>query len=107
MFDKEEFDIQASVALKNGEQVIGFVLIQHTHGANNGHIWELGVHPDFKRRGYAKLMLAAVRDRLLQEDMKTVSLNFDTSNEPAMRLYQSYNFEEAWTQIGYAWMLES
>ncbi|MFW9803127.1 MAG: GNAT family N-acetyltransferase, partial [Candidatus Thorarchaeota archaeon] len=87
-------------------QVVGFALVKQTHGENNGHIWELGVHPDFKRRGYAKVMLTAVRDRLLQEGRETMSLNCDTSNEPAMRLYHSYNFEEIWTQIGYTWVPE-
>ncbi|MHA1938640.1 MAG: GNAT family N-acetyltransferase, partial [Candidatus Thorarchaeota archaeon] len=106
MFYKEDYDTRASVALKKNEHVVGFALVKKTHGENNGHIWELGVHPDFKRRGYAKLMLAVVRDRLLQEDMKTISLNYDTSNEPAMNLYRSYNFEEGWTQIGYTWKLE-
>ncbi|MHA2003777.1 MAG: GNAT family N-acetyltransferase [Candidatus Thorarchaeota archaeon] len=105
MFDKEDNDTRASIALMMSEQIIGFALVKKTHGENNGHIWELGVHPDFKRRGYARLMLGVVRDRLLQEDMKTVSLNYDTSNEPAMKLYRSYNFEAGWTQIGYTWIL--
>ncbi|MHA2020823.1 MAG: GNAT family N-acetyltransferase [Candidatus Thorarchaeota archaeon] len=105
MFDREDYDTRASVALKKSKHVVGFALVKQTHGENNAHIWELGVHPDFKRRGYAKLMLAVVRDRLLQEGMKTVSLNYDTSNEPAMKLYRSYNFKERWTQIGYTWIL--
>ncbi|MHA2141912.1 MAG: GNAT family N-acetyltransferase [Candidatus Thorarchaeota archaeon] len=107
MFDTDDYDTRASIALMNNEQVVGFALVKQTHGENNGHIWELGVHPDFKRRGYAKFMLAVVRDRLLQEDIETISLNYDTSNEPAMKLYRNYNFKEEWTQIGYTWIIET
>jgi ribosomal protein S18 acetylase RimI-like enzyme len=106
MFDTDDYDNRASIALIHNEQVVGFAFVKQTHGENNGHLWELGVHPELKRKGYAKLMLATVRDRLLQEEMRTISLNYDTSNEPAMRLYRSYNFEEIWTQIGYTWVLE-
>ncbi len=106
-FDKEEYDTQASVALKSGKLVVGFALIKHTHGEKNGHLWELGVHPDFKRRGYAKLMLADVKEKLLQKGMITLSLNYDRSNEPAVNLYRSLNFKEEWTQVGYTWMLEA
>ncbi|MFX1270856.1 MAG: GNAT family N-acetyltransferase [Promethearchaeota archaeon] len=80
MFDMDDYDNRASIALMNSEQVVGFALVKQTHGENNGHIWELGVHPDFKRRGYAKLMLTAVKDRLLEEGKETISLNCDTSN---------------------------
>ena len=107
MFARDEYDTRASIALMSSEQVVGFALVKQTHGPNNGHIWELGVHPDFRRKGYARLMLAVVRDRLLAEEMKTISLNYDISNEPAMRLYRSYNFEEEWTQIGYTWIVEA
>ncbi|MFW9967974.1 MAG: GNAT family N-acetyltransferase [Candidatus Thorarchaeota archaeon] len=106
MFDKEEYDNLASIALRKGERIVGFALVKHTHGEKNGHLWELGVHPDFKRRGFAKMMLGAVRRRLLQEEMKTLSLNCDRSNDPAFKLYQSYNFSEEWTQVGYTWMPE-
>ena len=106
MFDMDDYDTRASIALMDNQQVVGFALVKQTHGERNGHIWELGVHPDFKRKGYAKLMLAVVRARLLQDEMRTISLNYDTSNEPAMRLYRSYNFEEIWTQMGYTWILE-
>jgi ribosomal protein S18 acetylase RimI-like enzyme len=107
MFDRDEYDTQASIALMSSGQVVGFALVKQTHGPNNGHIWELGVHPDFKRKGYARLMLAVMRDRLLAEEMKTISLNYDISNKPAMMLYRSYNFEEKWTQIGYTWIVEA
>ncbi|UCE10960.1 MAG: GNAT family N-acetyltransferase [Candidatus Thorarchaeota archaeon] len=99
----DSFESSASLALSMDERVIGFALVRRTHGDNNGHLWEFGIHPEFRRRGLARFLMSAVRDRLEDQGFKTMSMNVDISNEPAYRFYKILGFEEAWGRVCHAW----
>jgi mycothiol synthase len=99
----ESFETNASLVLVEDERVIGFALVRRTHGEDNGHLWEFGIHPEFRRRGLARSLLHAVRAKLEGQGLESMSLNVDLDNESAYRLYLSLGFKEEWGRVCHAW----
>jgi ribosomal protein S18 acetylase RimI-like enzyme len=99
----ESFDGDASLVLVEDEKVIGFALVRRTHGEGNGHLWEFGILPEFRRKGLARSLLYAVRKRLDGLGLETMSTNVDLDNEPAYRLYLSLGLKEEWGRVCHAW----
>ncbi len=65
----------------------------------SGHIASLAVHPDSRRRGLGRWLLAAGIGYCLEAGWPTVELNVDCDNLPARRLYESVGFAPVY---GYA-----
>lgn len=57
---------------------------------------ELGMAllPGSRGRGIGKVLLAALLEDLRDRGAKQVSLSVDPRNEPAMKLYRGFGFEE-------------
>ncbi len=108
-FFEEAFDFTenlielASVALVHSSAVVGFSLVRPTHGEKNGHLWQMGVHPEYWRRGLAKYLLAEANERLRELRFTTMSLNVDIGNIPAYNLYKASGLHEDWCLVSYAW----
>ena len=102
----EPTDVHSSIVLKEKEDVIGFALVKRTHGPNNGHLWEFGVHPEHRRKGLGKLMLSIIREKLLEEGLESMSLNVDVANNPAYDLYKSFGLQYDRGWVSYAWISE-
>lgn len=101
-FERDDSYSSASFALRSNQRPIGFALVRNTHGPNNAHLWELGVHPDFQRRGLARFLISSVIHELVeQEQIETMSINCDIANTPAFNLYTSFGFKEDWRMISY------
>jgi ribosomal protein S18 acetylase RimI-like enzyme len=99
----DSFEASASLALLDDERVIGFALVRRTHGDDNGHLWEFGIHPEYARRGLARHLLYAVQERLQDQGLESMSMNVDLDNEPAYNLYRSLGFKEQWGRVCHAW----
>ena len=99
-------DVHTSIVIKEKEDVIGFALVKRTHGPNNGHLWEFGVHPEHRRKGLGKLMLSIIREKLLEEGLESMSLNVDVANNPAYDLYKSFGLQYDRGWVSYAWISE-
>lgn len=61
----------------------------------------MGVHPDFHRLGLGQAILAAVLQRLQIRSIQFVSLFTAADNVPAIKLYQSLDFQEQYTMLSY------
>ncbi|KAL4434799.1 hypothetical protein ABPG77_005326 [Micractinium sp. CCAP 211/92] len=55
------------------------------------HIMNVAVHPDHRRRGHARALLAALIS--LHRDAESALLEVRVSNEPALSLYSSMGFQ--------------
>jgi ribosomal-protein-alanine N-acetyltransferase len=75
--------------------IVGFVVgaVVSTHGRTFGHIKDLAVHPDQRRKGTARTLLAAALDRLESRGAQTVKLEVRVSNHGARQLYRNAGFE--------------
>ena len=109
-FFNESFDFTkplietASLALIHNSVVIGFSLVRPTHGEKNGHIWELGISPAFRRQGLAKYLIAEAKEQLEELGFTTMSLNVDTDNRIAFNLYKAIGLQEDWCMVTYGWL---
>lgn len=61
----------------------------------------MGVHPEFHRLGLGQAILAAVLQRLRIRNVQFVSLFTSADNHPAIKLYQSLDFQEQYTMLSY------
>ena len=106
-FDKEDEMIdEASIVLVEGTKIIGFTLIKPTHGEGNGHLWIMGVIPEYRRRQLGSKLLNQAIVTLKKQGYKTMSLVVDSSNEAAVKLYEKYHFVKGWRRITHAWKKE-
>jgi len=62
-----------------------------------GHIISLAVHPEHRRKGYAKLLIKELLRRFETNGVKVVRLEVRVSNKPAINLYSKMGFKIAYT----------
>ena len=60
---------------------------------DEAHITNLAVHPDFRRKGVAKLLLFDALEQCYKEKIKYLTLEVRVSNEGAINLYESFGFK--------------
>jgi ribosomal-protein-alanine N-acetyltransferase len=66
-----------------------------------GHITNVAVHPDFRRRGHARAVLSALMRLALGEGAEFMDLEVRVSNGAAIALYQGLGFKKAGLRKGY------
>lgn len=99
----EPLNEETSLILTKDQQIIGFSLVRPTHGAGNCHLWMLGVHPNYRRRGLGKSLLRLIMKKSAQHGFRTMSLACELNNKPAYKLYQGQGFKERFSKIDYSW----
>jgi ribosomal-protein-alanine N-acetyltransferase len=57
-----------------------------------GHITTIGVAPEYRRRGLARLMLHEIERSFLMRGVTTVRLEVRVGNEPAQLLYEQLGY---------------
>ena len=60
---------------------------------DEAHITNLAVHPDFRRKGVAKLLLFDALEQCYKEKIKYLTLEVRVSNEGAINLYENFGFK--------------
>lgn len=83
------------------ERIVGNISL-FANGMPQPDTWliaNVGVHPDFRRRGIGDQMLAAALDTIRRRGGRRALLQVDTDNQAARRLYERRGFsdERAWT----------
>jgi len=65
------------------------------HEAEHGeyYISNVGVHPDYQRRGYGARLLTFAEEQARKLGLKICSLIVNQHNESAIRLYQRYDYK--------------
>jgi ribosomal protein S18 acetylase RimI-like enzyme len=59
----------------------------------SGHITQLCVHPDFRRRGLARMMLDLAASCFLRQGVSEISLTVTEANSEAIDLYRAEGYE--------------
>jgi ribosomal-protein-alanine N-acetyltransferase len=90
------------VAERNGA-IAGFVVGDtiDRHGASVGHVKDLAVDPDYRRRGLGGRLLSEALSALGSAGIDRVKLEVRRSNEAAQALYTAFDFERHHTVPGY------
>jgi ribosomal-protein-alanine N-acetyltransferase len=85
--------IPGTIRLKaelNG-QAVGFAIGDRRSGHELGWVASLAVHPGHRRRGIARLLLAACEEALAT---RRIRLTLRTSNEAALALYRGAGYQQ-------------
>ncbi len=87
------FSTQASHVLvdRRSRELAGLVLGSRV-SPSSGHITQLCVHPDFRRRGLARMLLAVASHRFLRQGVGEISLTVTEANTQAIDLYKSEGY---------------
>ncbi len=93
---------EEALALLTGDSALGFVVMHGECAAayggmlcvlDEGQITNIATHPDHRRLGYARRVVAALLDAARARGLVTVTLEVRESNAAAIALYESFGFE--------------
>ncbi len=73
-----------------GDTIIGYICVNYI--IDEGHILNLAVHPDFRRRGIATKLVEDVLNELKEIDCRYLYLEVRVSNLEAKKFYEHLGF---------------
>ena len=90
---------RAYVVARIGTEIVGYAGLMLVIG--DGHITNVGVDPEHRRRGIATRMLLILTRRALEEGAEALTLEVRASNIGAQELYRQFGFVPAGVRKGY------
>ena len=92
-FDSLGFHVKCNLIMYN-DQVCGGMM---TATSNiRGMILEIGIIPEFRGKKIAKAVISDYLNELKRRQLYEVLLGVDSLNEPAIKLYERFNFTKTW-----------
>ncbi|MEK7735674.1 MAG: ribosomal protein S18-alanine N-acetyltransferase [Nitrospirota bacterium] len=82
-----------------GDRIAGYICANHV--ADEGHILNLAVHPDFRGRGIANTLVENILEELKENACRFLYLEVRASNNAARKLYEGFGFSVVGTRKGY------
>ena len=82
-----------------GDRIAGYICANHV--ADEGHILNLAVHPDFGRRGIANTLVENILEELKENACRFLYLEVRASNNAARKLYEGFGFSVVGTRKEY------
>ncbi|MCL5063144.1 MAG: ribosomal protein S18-alanine N-acetyltransferase [Nitrospiraceae bacterium] len=79
--------------------IVGYVCVKHI--ADECHLLDLAVHPDYRKCGIATMLLDNVMQGLRIEGCRFFYLEVRASNYAARKLYEKFGFNMVGTRKGY------
>jgi len=80
-------------------RIVGYICANHV--ADEGHILNLAVHHDFRRRGIAKTLVENILAELKENACRFLYLEVRASNNAARKLYEGFGFNIVRTRKAY------
>lgn len=71
------------------------------------HIKRIGIHPDFRSRGFAKRLMKRMLSLAAEESVCEVRLLVEQDNDAAIGLYRSFNFEVTGESVQFSSVVRS
>lgn len=98
---REELKHRFSIPLvvRSGQTIIGYICLWHIE--DQMEIANFAVSPDFRRRGIGREMMERVLWEAGERGCRNLILSVRESNRPAIELYTSCGFEEAYRKRNY------
>ena len=87
------------LVVTEGEQVVAYVGAQTV--IDSSDMMNIAVHPDFRRRGIAEMLVAALEEQLRQRGSQMLLLEVRDSNAPAIALYEKLGFRQVGLRKNY------
>jgi ribosomal protein S18 acetylase RimI-like enzyme len=93
------------LGLTVGDHLAGAVVI--THDSRKGWINRLVIHPNYRRRGYARRLIAAAEGVLGDEGIRVIAVLIESDNDASVALFHSAGYVEGDPGIHYLSKRES
>jgi ribosomal-protein-alanine N-acetyltransferase len=87
------------IVLKKDEEIVGYAGMWRLY--EEAHVTTIGVRRDLQRKGYGRVLFAALVQAAYDMGAKWVTLEVRTSNETATRMYESFGFKVIGRRKGY------
>lgn len=68
---------------------------------DEGHITNVAVHPDFRRKGIGEALITVLLNHTLENGILSHTLEVRASNDPAISLYSKFGFKPAGLRKNY------
>lgn len=81
--------VEGEAAIIDGE-IIGYLIVQCVY--DEGHILNLAVRPDYRRRGVAKILLKRFLEHVKKRNVSLMYLEVRVGNRAAQGLYFGFSF---------------
>ena len=82
-----------------GDNPLGFILTRQAQ--DEGEIITLGVDPDHRRQGLARLLVRAAESKLVNAGGRAMFLEVAENNQTARALYEALGYQEVGRREGY------
>lgn len=76
-----------------GKQYAGYVLVLYHKGQKAARIYGIAVHPDFRGKGFANMLMTTAEKEAIARKMQSMRLEVKVDNASARALYEKYGFE--------------
>ncbi len=87
------------IAIKQNNRIIGYIFM--SYGAEEAHVLNLCVLPDYRGKRYGMSLLQYAIDDIRQYNVKNIYLEVRSSNVVAIALYFDMGFNEIGIRKGY------
>jgi ribosomal-protein-alanine N-acetyltransferase len=94
-FDKEirENRLAFYIVAEIGSRLVGYAGLWCVE--DEGHITNVAVHPDFRRRGIGEALISVLLSHTIKNGIRSHTLEVRASNDAAISLYEKFGFEPA------------
>ena len=87
------------IVAKEDNVVVGYIGSQSVLG--EADMMNLAVHPDYRRMGVGRALVAALVASLKEKDVHSITLEVRSSNDPAKNLYFAMDFQQVGRRPNY------
>lgn len=92
-------DLSTQLVMEVDGQIIAFAIVWII--MDECHLANIAVHPDFRRRGVAEILLDKIIEIAREKKCIKIMLEVRKSNEAAIELYTKYRFEKVGIRKNY------
>ena len=103
-FNRDRPFHRSTVLVMRDNEMIGFNVVRVDE--DSAHIGPVGVIPEYQRQGIMKSVLNESFRQFQEDGIKSVRLDANRSNKPAIDLYTKFGLEEQYTQQIFTWRVE-
>ena len=72
--------------------LIGSIIVLLRRNIGNARIYSLNVHPEYRRKGIASMLMDSSEKLLMEKGFRNITLEVGVENKPAQSLYYSKGF---------------
>jgi ribosomal-protein-alanine N-acetyltransferase len=99
LYELEQNRVARCHVVREDDAIVGYLCLWEI--ADEIHVTNIAIHPDHRRRGIARELLAGLIAQARGRDIRMIVLEVRPSNHQAIALYESFNFRVTGRRRGY------